>query len=106
MSAPLLDPVVIQRHYRSVSDYYYVSDFFEAVERESCHNCAHRGDDPTMPSTGCPIAGRALAAYETADDGGHVVPEWYEVEAGRRIGCRGWTDRAPGEGQDALVAES
>lgn len=101
---PLLPtPLVIQRHYRWPGDYHYVEDYLVAVETESCHNC-DRGSGGDLPSIGCPIADKALDAYQTADTASPTaMPEWYEVEPGRRIRCKAWTDRAPLPGQQELL---
>ena len=100
---PLLPtPLVIKRHYRWLGDYHYVDDYFASVEAESCGTCGRRGVVPSMPSIGCPIATKALAAFETADtDTPTAMAEWEEVEPGR-IRCRAWTDRPPLEGQEML----
>ena len=50
------------------------------------------------------IADKAFDAYSTADtDSPTAMPEWYEVEPGRRIRCKAWTDRAPLPGQQELL---
>lgn len=85
--------VTIGRSWRFPGDYDHVSDFIDAVERESCHGCAHGGFDPDLPSLECPVT---LQVLGYRDEERLEVHEWDEVEPAWRIRCRARYDGDPG----------
>ena len=77
---------------RRTAQFYYIEDLIRHVEQRQCHNCAHRGPDPSMPMC-LEATGPALIE--------EPVGFWDEAKNGRVV-CRRWEKERP-QGYACLV---